>query len=73
MLMLFVCVSVSAAAAADAVHVDAETNYERFLAGVSVPFDSINSIKLSFYAAQFVSFRMSLSSLANGYLSGCSI
>lgn len=56
-----------------AVHVDAETNYERYLAGVSVPFDSINSIKLSFYATQFVSFCMSLSSLANGYLSGCSI
>lgn len=34
----------------------------------SVPFDSINSIKLSFYAAQFVSFCLSLSSLANGYL-----
>lgn len=66
--MLFVAVSVSVT-----VHVDAETNYERFLAEVSVPFDSINSIKLSFYAAQFVSFRMSLSSLANGYLSGCSI
>lgn len=44
-----------------------------FLAEVSVPFDSINSIKLSFYAAQFVCFCMSLSSLANGYLSGCSI